>query len=34
MTEVCRSAGANAFEQDAVAMTFQDTLAIFEASYR
>ncbi len=34
MTEVCRSVGANAFEQDAVAMTFQDTLAIFEASYR
>lgn len=34
MTEVCRSAGAHAFEQDAVAMTFQDTLAIYEASFR
>lgn len=34
MTEICRSAGAHAFEQDAVAMTFQDTLAIYEASFR
>lgn len=34
MTEVCRSAGAHAFEQDAVALTFQDTLAIYEASFR
>ena len=34
MTEVCRSAGAHAFEQDANYFTFEDTLAVYEAAFR
>ena len=34
MTEVCRSAGSHAFEQDANYFTFEDTLAVYEAAFR
>ena len=34
LTENCRSAGSALFEQDPVALTFEDTLAIYAASYR
>ena len=34
MTETCRSVGSALFEQDSVALTFEDTLAIYEAAYR
>ena len=34
MTEVCRHVGAALFEQDPVALTFEDTLGIYEASFR
>ncbi len=34
MTEVCRSAGFHAFELDANYLTFEDTLAVYEAAYR
>ena len=34
LAEKARSAGAALFEQDPVALTFEDTVAIFEAAYR
>ena len=34
MTEVCRSAGVHAFEQDANYFTFEDTLAVYKAAFR
>lgn len=34
LAENCRSAGALLFEQDPVALTFEDTVAIYEAAYR
>lgn len=34
MTEVCRSAGFHAFEQDANYFTFEDTLAVYKAAFK
>ena len=34
LVEKARSAGGMLFEQDPVALTFEDTVAIFEAAYR
>ena len=34
MTEICRNVGAGGFEQHPIRLTFEDTLAIFEAAYR